>query len=217
MGDLVAEAYENGLKTHASGRLLDMGCGKVPLFDAYRRQVTSTECIDWAQIPHGIDHVDQICDLSDAIPYADNSFDTIILSDVLEHLPEPLNCWREMNRLLVPGGKVLLNVPFYYQLHEAPHDYYRYTEFALKRFAETTGFEVVELNALGGPVEILADVTGKLLASAKLNRAAVVAQSAARAFSKGRWGSRLSRRMSHRFPLAYFMVARKTANASPIG
>jgi SAM-dependent methyltransferase len=209
MADQVAEAYELSIGAHASGRLLDLGCGKAPLYGVYRQFATDVQCIDWGNSLHGAVYLDKVCDLTGTIPYPDKSFDTIILSDVLEHLPEPMNCWREMSRLLAPGGKVILNVPFYYQLHEEPHDYYRYTEFALRRFAEKSGFEVIELKAVGGVVEILADVTAKLLAQAKLNYAARAVQCLARGFSRTSFGSRISRRTSKRFPLGYFMIAEK--------
>lgn len=209
IANLVAQAYDRSIEQHVSGRLLDMGCGKAPLYGAYRQFATDVQCIDWANSLHGADYLDNVCDLSGAIPYPDGSFDTIILSDVLEHLPEPMNIWREMNRLLAPGGKVLLNVPFYYQLHEEPHDYYRYTEFALRRFAENTGFEVLHLEAIGGAVEVLADVTAKLLAFAKLSWGARAVQYLAGAFSRSGIGARISKRTGKRFPLGYFMVAVK--------
>jgi SAM-dependent methyltransferase len=211
VADLVADRYDRALKDHVRGRLLDMGCGKVPLYASYEAFATSVDCIDWASGLHGNAYLDKICDLGGTIPYPDGSFDTIILSDVLEHLPEPMNCWREMNRLLAPGGKVILNVPFYYPLHEAPHDFYRYTEFALRRFAETSGFEVVELEPVGGALEILADVTAKLCAGAKLRPITAAIQACALRFTRTRIGSRLAKKSGERFPLGYFMVARKGA------
>jgi 2-polyprenyl-3-methyl-5-hydroxy-6-metoxy-1,4-benzoquinol methylase len=157
-------------------------------------------------------HLDQTCDLTQSISYGDGEFDTIILSDVLEHLPEPMNCWREMRRLLAPGGKVLLNVPFYYSIQEEPFDFYRHTEFALRRLAEAAGFTVVELAPLGGAVDVLADVTGKLLGGARLAFLASGVQSAARIFGKTAVGKRVRDRTAKRFPLSYFMVVQKLSS-----
>ena len=56
-----------------------------------------------------------------------------------------------------------MNVPFYYWLHERPHDYYRYTEYALRRFAETAGFNFLLIKTLGGVPEIIADILAKNL------------------------------------------------------
>lgn len=184
-----------------------MGCGKVPLYGAYRPYVSQVECIDWGESAHGSTYLDRECDLTKRLPYADGSFETIILSDVLEHLPEPMHCWKEMNRLLTPGGKLLLNVPFYYPLHEVPYDFYRYTEYALRRFADLTGFQVLELTRVGGPVEILADVASKMLAGVRPVAGGI--QSLALWFGDTRLGSRIAAKHSNRFPLGYFMVAQK--------
>jgi SAM-dependent methyltransferase len=209
IADRVARAYDEALKVHARGRLLDMGCGKAPLYGAYSPHVSEVQCVDWSHSPHGLSYVDRECDLTQRLPYADGSFDTIILSDVLEHLAEPMNCWREMNRLLAPGGKVILNVPFYYPLHETPHDYYRYTEHALQRFAELSGFDVLELRPIGGPIEVIADVSGKVLARARMKPIAAALQSLAGFLADRRPFSRLSGKASRAFPLGYFMVAAK--------
>jgi SAM-dependent methyltransferase len=209
IADLVAEQYAQAIEEHARGRLLDMGCGKVPLYAAYRDHVSDVQCIDWSNSLHGPKHLDRTCDLTGPIPYDAGAFDTIILSDVLEHLPEPINCWREMNRLLANGGKVLLNVPFYYPLHEEPFDFYRYTEFALHRFAESSHFEVVELVPLGGALDIFADVAGKLLAAARLGWIARAIQSLAGSFGRTNVGRRVRHKTAKKFPLGYFMIVRK--------
>lgn len=156
--DRTAEFYQSRLKAHAGGHLLDLGCGKVPLYGAYRPLVERVTCVDWGHSIQGNQHVDAEVDLTGPLPFEASSFDTIILSDVLEHLPNPDNLWREMARVLRPGGKLILNVPFMYWIHEAPFDYHRYTEYALRRAAEAAGLNVVELEALGGSPEVVADI-----------------------------------------------------------
>jgi SAM-dependent methyltransferase len=130
--------------------LLDFGCGLVPLYDAYRGFVSSIVCLDWENSPHSNPYLDATQDLSGVINLESESFDTILVSDVFEHLPDPALTWTELNRLLRPGGKIILNVPFFYGLHESPHDYYRFTEYALRLLAERAGFAVVELESIGG-------------------------------------------------------------------
>jgi SAM-dependent methyltransferase len=208
IANLVAQSYDRSFEQHVSGRLLDMGCGKAPLYGAYQQFAADCQCIDWGESLHGSSYLDKVCDLGGTIPYPDASFDTIILSDVLEHLPEPMNCWREMHRLLSPGGKVLLNVPFYYQVHEEPHDYYRYTEFALRRFAENSSLEVLQLDAIGGGIEVLTDLIAKLLARAGLPGARAI-QFLGWQWSQSGPGKRILRRTGKRFPLGYFMILKK--------
>ena len=163
MADLIAEAYESNIQKYAKGKLLDLGCGKAPLYQAYRKYVTSITCADWHNTLHGIDYLDFICDLNSKLPFDDEEFDTIILSDVLEHIARPWNAWKEMARILAKDGKILMNVPFYYPLHEQPHDYYRYTEYALRHLANEHGLRVLEIYSLGGAPEIIADLLGKNL------------------------------------------------------
>src|ERR1700730_3764704 len=159
--DIVAPHYEWAIRTYARGRLLDMGCGYVPLYETYRDLVSENICIDWQNTPHVNPYLDQIVDLTGALPFESDSFDTVLLTDVLEHIPEPMNLMCEIARILRPGGKLILGVPFLYWLHEIPHDYYRYTEFALRRFCQLSGLSVVALVPYGGLPEVLLDLISK--------------------------------------------------------
>ncbi|MBN1866564.1 class I SAM-dependent methyltransferase [Candidatus Sumerlaeota bacterium] len=211
VADLTANAYDRHLPTYATGRLLDLGCGKAPLFGAYERHVGDVVCVDWADSRHAGEYVDRECDLNEALPFRDGEFDTIVLSDVLEHIARPEALWGEMSRILAPGGRVLLNVPFLYCVHEAPHDFYRYTEHALRHLAESAGFRVAVLGPLGGTPEIAADLLAKHLCVLPVcgGRLASVIQGVVGAFVRTSPGRKMSERTASRFPLGYFMVAEK--------
>ena len=214
VADIVAGYYGAHIPQYARGRLMDLGCGKVPLYEAYRSYVSQTVCIDWENTAHKNEYLDATCDLTQRLPYGEHEFDTIILSDVLEHIPQPENLWREMSRVLNPGGSVLLNVPFYYWLHETPYDFYRYTEFALRRFAHSSHFKVLVLDAIGGAPEILADLLAKQAQVIPVigQSLAIAVQSATTIFLKTGFGRKLSEKTRKTFPLGYFMVAEKIAN-----
>ena len=209
--DIVAGYYDRDLKQHARGRLLDLGCGKVPLFATYRELVTEVTCVDWVNTPHKNPHLDRELDLTDNLPFDDNEFDTIILSDVLEHISVPQRLWKEMARILSKKGKIIMNVPFFYWLHEQPHDYYRYTEFALRRFADISGMRLIKLASVGGAPEILADVLAKnLMRLPKLGRAAALfVQWCAWNFIRTSVGKKVSDATSRVFPFGYFLIAEK--------
>jgi SAM-dependent methyltransferase len=206
--DLVAAFYAEQLPLHARGRLVDLGCGKAPLYGTYRTLVDAVTCVDWPQSPHASLHVDRDADLSGVLPFDDAAFDTIILSDVLEHVAEPERLWREMARILAPRGRALINVPFLYGVHEAPHDYARYTEFALRRFAANAGLAVLLLQPVGGSLHVLADLLGKHLAHVPLigSVLASAVQGAVSLFDRTAWGRRIAASTGARFPLGYFMV-----------
>ncbi|MBF0458245.1 MAG: class I SAM-dependent methyltransferase [Nitrospirae bacterium] len=209
--DLTASLYDAYLSKYARGRLLDLGCGKVPLYEAYREYVTDTICVDWGNSLNTSEYIDKECDLTEPLPFEDGEFDTLILSDVLEHIPQPELLWQEMSRILKPGGNLFLNVPFFFWLHETPYDYYRYTEFALRRFAERTGFRLVVLKSLGGTPEILTDLIAKHVYIIPLfgKWLATSMQVMTALFLRTSFGRRCSERTSKQFPLGYFLVAEK--------
>ena len=66
--------------------------------------------------------VDLVSDIT-AIPAPDASFDAILCSEVLEHVPEPTHALDEFARLLKPGGVVILTAPFASYVHMAPYHY----------------------------------------------------------------------------------------------
>lgn len=209
--DLIAGFYDRNLRKYAKGRLLDLGCGKVPLHHAYRDYVTDSTCVDWGNSLHKNRHLDHECDLTQPLPFADGEYDTVILSDVLEHIPEPELLMNEISRVLSPDGVLLLNVPFYYWIHEEPHDFYRYTSFALRRLAESSGLEVIDLTPIGGAPEIMTDVYAKNISRIPVigKPLAVTAQWFTTLFIRTGIGAKVSRATAGKFPLGYFMVAKR--------
>lgn len=210
MVDRVARYYDAYLGLHARGRLVDLGCGTVPLYRAYADLVTEVVCVDLGGTRHAR-HLDVECDLNEPLPFDDLTFDTVVLSDVLEHIARPELLWAEMARILAPGGQILMNVPFLYWIHAGPYDFFRYTEFALRRFVRVAGLELVRLEAIGGAPEVIADIVAKNFAVVPLvgRPVAVAAQWITQAFSATRFGLKISRVTSASFPLGYFLIARK--------
>lgn len=211
MVDLIARFYQRVLPQYAKGRLIDLGCGKVPLFPVYKDHVSSVVCVDWGNSMHPNPHLDHEQDLNQPLAFPDASFDTIILSDVLEHIRRPEQLVQEMFRILAPGGHVLMNVPFYYGLHERPFDYYRYTEYALRAMAEDGGFRILELDPIGGFPEIMADLVSKNMRGVPLVGRPIAAfvQSSTGWLVRSGFGAKLSKRTSRDFPFGYTLVMTK--------
>lgn len=137
---------------------MDLGCGKVPFYGMYRDRASSVTCVDWGESLHSSPHIDVEADLTRPLPLPDAAFDTVIATDILEHLAYPDHLWREMHRLLRAGGRVIITVPFLYQLHEQPHDHHRYTIYRLRRFATDHGFRVLREHAVGGGGVVLLEL-----------------------------------------------------------
>ena len=209
VAECMAAQYQRALQKYAHGRLLDLGCGKVPLYAVYRDLVDEAVCIDWQSGLHGSKHVDFFRDLNKDLELPDSSFDTIVLSDVLEHIRKPERLVSQIHALLRPGGSVILGVPFFYWIHEEPYDFFRYTKFALSAMVEDAGFEVCYLEETGGAPEILADLAGKLMSPVPIVQKGFVR--CARMMRRTSLAKRLTARTRVRFPLGYLLVARKAS------
>lgn len=83
------------------------------------------------------------------LPFADQTFTTVFCLEVLEHVPRPVQVMEEIARVLKPGGLAYISVPFLYPLHDAPHDFQRYTSYGLRRNAENARLEVISIQATG--------------------------------------------------------------------
>ena len=94
------------------------------------------------------------------IPLEDNSINTIIMTDVIEHIPYPLKVLQEVYRVAKTHGMFFATLPFLWPLHDVPHDECRYTPFSLKRMLNSAGFSVIEIFPLGGWNASLATMLG---------------------------------------------------------
>jgi SAM-dependent methyltransferase len=130
--------------------LVDVGAGESQYkpFFAHARYVSTDWCgtTDHHQYAAGIDH---ICP-ADAMPFADHSIDHILCTQVLEHVRHPEAVIAEIGRVLKPGGLLFLTVPQSWEEHEQPYDYHRFTQFALRAYAEDNGFRVEQIQPEGG-------------------------------------------------------------------
>lgn len=147
---------------HVQGRLLDVGCGLKPYAPLLKPYVSEHIGVDHPDSPHALTSVDVLADAYD-IPLESATFDTILMSEVLEHLERPADALAECHRLLRPGGKLILTAPFIWTLHEEPRDFYRFSPYALSYQAARAGFDVVEVTPLGGQWGTLALMLGYAL------------------------------------------------------
>jgi SAM-dependent methyltransferase len=143
---------------HLKGRLLDFGCGSKPYKDLFEvEEYTGVDFINEGH-PHDNEQIDVYYD-GKTIPFPDNSFDSVLSSEVFEHifnLPEILV---ELRRVLKPGGKILITCPFVWKEHELPHDYARYTLFALKDLLEKNNFVVHITDKSGNFMQVISQLT----------------------------------------------------------
>lgn len=198
--------YQNFIKKYTTGYLLDCGCGDVPYYGIYKDLITAVYCVDWQYSTQQQMHVDQFVNLNEPLKITQR-FDTIILSDVLEHIAEPQQLLQELNKLLNPGGKIIIMVPFLYRLHEVPHDYYRYTEHALNHLLQKANFTVKEMESYGGIVDVLFDLLNKGFFYTAF-RSKWLIRIYNRVMRLG-YFNRINNARRYSFPLGYVLVAEK--------
>ena len=150
--DAVA-SFAHALPDHA--RVLDAGAGE----GQYRHHFTRQRyCgVDLAVGDSAWDYskLDALADLT-ALPFRTAVFDAAVHIVTIEHLREPAAALAEMARTIAPGGLLLIAAPHEWEVHQAPHDYFRYTRYGLAYVLEKAGFEVREMNAAGGYFRLLA-------------------------------------------------------------
>lgn len=142
------------------GRLLDVGCGNQPYREFLHTHAPDITEYVGLDIDGGRYEQPNVRWDGKTMPFHGGEFHCALLTEVLEHCPEPNQTLLELHRVLSPGAYVLATVPFIWPLHYIPHDEYRYTPFALRRLFDDSGFVDVEITAFGGWDAALAQMLG---------------------------------------------------------
>lgn len=128
------------LSGSVTGRVLDVGCGQKPYAGLFR--VTQYIGVEM-DTPENRRSKRADCYFDGrTLPFGDDCFDTVLCSQVLEHVFEPEGFVAELNRVLRPGGFLLLTTPFVWDEHEQPFDYARYSSFGLRYLLGKHGLRV---------------------------------------------------------------------------
>lgn len=195
------------------GRMLDIGAGEV---DRYARFFDFSERITTDTRPGS--NVDVVAS-ADALPFPDASFDSIVCTQVLEHVTEPKKVVEEMYRLVKAGGVVLATIPQTAPLHEEPHDYYRYTRYGITHLFEQAGFHISALEQEGGIGTMLAQIRIRYLIDRYgLYSRPFIGRVASRLFRYyAYWMMRRDAGAGHpargKYTLGYIVIARKGESA----
>lgn len=190
-----------------SGKVLDIGGSKK---SGYQELIKG----DHEYVVANIDAsygADVIFDAESPWPVEPGSFDAVLFINVLEHLFNYRAALSEAEKALVPEGTIVAVIPFMFNVHGSPNDYYRYTRSALERIFEEAGFNKVYIEELGtGAFSVIYHC---LIGFARWNwiarPAMLLAMGIDRTLGKIYPGNMLS---SAYFPLGYYVRAQKLPN-----
>ena len=150
----------------AGAKMLDAGAGLKPYQELFSH--CHYESCDFADCQEFFSNLDDgkrdelrsrhtyICPI-DAIPVADNSYDYVLCSQVLEHVPYPQAAAKELYRILKPKGQLLVTVPQGYGLHGEPYNFFYFTKYGIDLILTDARFEVVRTEERGGYFRYLYD------------------------------------------------------------
>jgi SAM-dependent methyltransferase len=136
-------------------RVLDAGAGELQYAHHFARQRYCAVDLAIGDATWDYTRLDAVADLA-ALPFAAGSFDAALHIVTMEHLREPARALAEIARTLSPGGTLLIAAPHEWEVHQAPHDYFRYTRYGLAYLVEQAGCEVREIRPAGGYFRLLA-------------------------------------------------------------
>ncbi len=151
-GKLTRPPLERFLRAHASDALtLDVGSSAGFYATLFPRRVA----LD-VRRARGV----QVVGDAMALCFADGTFEVVLCTEVLEHLPDPQRGLDEMLRVLRPGGTLLLTTRFLFPIHDAPGDFFRFTRYGLQHLLRR--FEGVEIVEEADPMGTLAILMQRL-------------------------------------------------------
>jgi SAM-dependent methyltransferase len=135
------------LAPRLTGEVLDFGAGSQP-YRSLLKNCSSYVSLEYDTPQNRERKVADIFYDGISIPVETSSYDGILSTQTLEHVPNPDIIVSEWARVLKEGGMLLITMPFMWPEHEMPYDYQRYSSGGLRLLLEKSGFEIVEQHRL---------------------------------------------------------------------
>ncbi len=129
---------------HIHGRVLDVGAG------GFSRYQNFFDYSQYVKMDVFEDKNIDVVGSADDIPFVDESFDSIISTQVLEDVKDIFKSAREFYRVLKPGGTALITTTFLVSVCDEPDNFWRFTGYGLEYLYKNTGFEIVAKERRGG-------------------------------------------------------------------
>lgn len=138
---------------HIEGRVLDLGAGSAKYKEMILKKASEYRSCDAVKNKN----IDDVCDVLN-LTYPPESFDTVISTQVMEHVSNPYQMAEQIFKVLKPGGHVIVTAPFLIPLHSDPGDYFRFTAGGLCEIFKQSSFSIIESGHYGGFFMVLSEM-----------------------------------------------------------
>lgn len=152
---IILDKYLEESEVYMIGKVLDIGGKKVLKRGYFKPPLDKVEKWEYLNIDKRT-KPDYCCSAED-IPLTANSFDTVLLCEILEHLENPEKAIKEAERILKPGGNILISMPFLFPIHGDPDDFQRYTDLKLIKLLEGNNIKIIKIKTMGYYYTVLSD------------------------------------------------------------
>lgn len=152
----------------AHGIMLDYGCGGQTYRRLFEPKVTRYIGADVATAANTTLDIELLP--NQPVPLSEDSIDTVLANQTLEHVPDADFYLRECYRVLRPGGILILTAPMQWRHHEVPYDFLRFTRYGLTELLKRNGFEVTSMTSTGGVYSLLGQIFLNHLAERGIQR-----------------------------------------------
>jgi hypothetical protein len=196
--------YQKLSQESLDGSILDLGGSKNA---EYHGLIKGTHDIKVANLDDKYGY-DLCFDLEKTFPIDSESFENLLAINVIEHIYNYQNFFNESFRILKRGGTMIIAVPYLFQIHPCPNDYWRYTRSSLEKILTEAGFREIHIEPLGsGAFSALCNLSFGVL---RFNLLRIIIEKICVFFDRVIHAIKPSNLLSSDFfPIGYYVIAKK--------
>lgn len=135
------------------GRVLDLGAGMAKYKETIKKHATDYTACDVKKN----ENIDAVCDVTN-LNFPPESFDTVISTQVFEHIDNPFAVAQEIKKVLKIGGNAIITAPFMFPYHADPKDNFRFSREGLEEIFKSAGFEIIDSGIYGGFFMVISEM-----------------------------------------------------------
>ncbi len=138
---------------HVRGKVLDLGAGMAKYKETIKKHAADYIACDVKKN----ENIDTVCNVTNLV-FPPESFDTVISTQVFEHVDNPFMVAQEIKKVLKMGGNAIITAPFMLPFHADPKDHFRFSREGLEEIFKSSGFEIIDSGTYGGFFMVLSEM-----------------------------------------------------------